>query len=583
MTVQLAPSPVFKAFDNNGQPLFNGTLSTFIAGSSTPQATYPDSTQTTPNTNPIILNQRGEANVWLVAGQTYKLVLKDSLGNVIWSVDNITGGLVLTQQVIGQLLYPVTGIETAAGVTVVAFQYPPGNVLRYGADPTGSVDSTTAIQGALNLNLNGGCAYQVIIPPGIFLTSGLTVSLANTYILGSTPSQNSLSACTILKGTGANTTVLQVASFVVGGLIKGLYFDRSVVATGGAGLFIMDEVTIDIENCKAVNQFYGFLLGATNFARIYNCQAELNYSIGFFITQLTTTITPLQWVLDTCLSQENNLYGFCIQANHDNGSGHGTVDPRFNACGTFANGLIGWFFNGSVAHNDLTAVDCYSSFDGQAGWAFENTGTSIELIGCFAEGTGLQATGRNLSIAASHVGAGLLFETSGDTTGFVNIIGFISRQNSFQGIAVASNAVFARMSLVNCQCIDNGQFGNAFGIDLEEPTTIFLLSGCSSNNEVTSNQVHGIQAANASHVYLAACDFSNNASGGTGATTGTYNAAACNGVPFFASPALVSGWGTPTGNSVTANFSGSAAPLTTCSAAIAEIITVLKSAGILGA
>src|ERR1700761_42688 len=106
MTVQLSPSPVFKAFDNNGAPLFKGQLFTYVAGSSTPQATYVDSTQTTPNTNPVILNARGECNLWLVQGQTYKLVLADSLGNQIWSVDQVSGGLspaqviaLITQQI----------------------------------------------------------------------------------------------------------------------------------------------------------------------------------------------------------------------------------------------------------------------------------------------------------------------------------------------------------------------------------------------------------------------------------------------------------------------------------------------------
>src|SRR6201996_4310395 len=106
--VQLAPTPIFKAWDNLGFPLAFGTLSSFVAGSSTPQATYVDSTGTTPNTNPIVLNARGEASVWLAEGLTYKLVLKDQLGNQIWSVDNKIGGTAFTQQEIGQILYPQT-------------------------------------------------------------------------------------------------------------------------------------------------------------------------------------------------------------------------------------------------------------------------------------------------------------------------------------------------------------------------------------------------------------------------------------------------------------------------------------------
>ena len=91
MTVQLSPDPVFKAFDNNGEPLSGGLLYTYVAGTSTPQVTYTDSTQTTPNTNPIVLNARGEAPLWLNVSLLYKFLLTDSLGNTIpgWPVDNI--------------------------------------------------------------------------------------------------------------------------------------------------------------------------------------------------------------------------------------------------------------------------------------------------------------------------------------------------------------------------------------------------------------------------------------------------------------------------------------------------------------
>ena len=65
MTAQLAPAPVFRSWDNNGLPLFLGKLFTYAAGTTTLQATYTDSTQTTQNPNPVILNIRGEAFVWL--------------------------------------------------------------------------------------------------------------------------------------------------------------------------------------------------------------------------------------------------------------------------------------------------------------------------------------------------------------------------------------------------------------------------------------------------------------------------------------------------------------------------------------
>lgn len=90
MTVcSLSPLSVQKFFDNNGVVLANGTLSTYSAGTTTPIATYVDSTGVTANTNPILLNARGECNCWLLPNVGYKFVLQDSFGNTIWTVDNV--------------------------------------------------------------------------------------------------------------------------------------------------------------------------------------------------------------------------------------------------------------------------------------------------------------------------------------------------------------------------------------------------------------------------------------------------------------------------------------------------------------
>jgi hypothetical protein len=85
----LSPAAKTSFVDAAGEPLVGGLLYTYIAGTTTPQTTYTDSTATTANTNPIVLDSRGEANVWL-GGAIYKFVLKDSVGALIWSVDNIS-------------------------------------------------------------------------------------------------------------------------------------------------------------------------------------------------------------------------------------------------------------------------------------------------------------------------------------------------------------------------------------------------------------------------------------------------------------------------------------------------------------
>lgn len=90
MTVNLSPTPYQRFVDSNGNALSGGLLYTYAAGTTTPQATYTDSTGGTPNTNPIVLNTRGEASIWLDPTLSYKFVLQTSGGAGVWSQDYIT-------------------------------------------------------------------------------------------------------------------------------------------------------------------------------------------------------------------------------------------------------------------------------------------------------------------------------------------------------------------------------------------------------------------------------------------------------------------------------------------------------------
>jgi hypothetical protein len=66
----------------------------YIAGTSTPKDTYTDNTESAANTNPVILDARGEADIWLSG--TYKVSVytgdKDADGVLVWSVDNYGAG-----------------------------------------------------------------------------------------------------------------------------------------------------------------------------------------------------------------------------------------------------------------------------------------------------------------------------------------------------------------------------------------------------------------------------------------------------------------------------------------------------------
>lgn len=164
--MNLSPLPVQRFYSNIGLPLVGGKLFTYAAGTTTKIATYQNETGT-PNSNPVVMNFRGEANVWLDPTLTYKFVLAGPLdtdppANPIWTVDNIAGSLTIldfTQQFLGRILYPRTAGEIAAAITPVNYWYPEGWVDRYGTNAIpGTTDMATAANAAYKVASHGRCA-----------------------------------------------------------------------------------------------------------------------------------------------------------------------------------------------------------------------------------------------------------------------------------------------------------------------------------------------------------------------------------------------------------------------------------------
>jgi hypothetical protein len=93
MSGQLAPAAIFQGLGPGGVALVGGQLGTFAAGTNTPLATFADFAMTQVNTNPVILNANGQAVVWLDPTLSYKFVLSDSNGNLVYTMDNIQGAL----------------------------------------------------------------------------------------------------------------------------------------------------------------------------------------------------------------------------------------------------------------------------------------------------------------------------------------------------------------------------------------------------------------------------------------------------------------------------------------------------------
>lgn len=83
--------PRFQAIDMLGRPMVGATLYTYQNKTTTPAPTWRDKDQAAYNTNPVVLDARGEAVIWLDPAQVYTFVLKGSFGEVAWTQDDVAG------------------------------------------------------------------------------------------------------------------------------------------------------------------------------------------------------------------------------------------------------------------------------------------------------------------------------------------------------------------------------------------------------------------------------------------------------------------------------------------------------------
>lgn len=191
--------PVVQWFDNNGNPLSGGLISTFAAGTTTPQATYTDSTGGTPQSNPIVLDAAGRAQIWFAAA-SYKLVLKTAAGVTLMTIDNVTldnlaatiSSLSMTGNLTLQQSTAATAIANQSsnlvkiqanywnGVASAVDEWDVRNVLGSGTNPTSTLTFThSGSSGTTSVDLPN-LSFSNLTVTGALTATGANVLNAKT-------------------------------------------------------------------------------------------------------------------------------------------------------------------------------------------------------------------------------------------------------------------------------------------------------------------------------------------------------------------------------------------------------------------
>jgi hypothetical protein len=250
----LTPTPKQQIYGSDGNPLVGGKIYTYAAGTTTPLATFTDAGAGTANTNPIILNSLGQANIWL-GSSSYKFSVFTSADVLLYTVDNINApldaaGLALalsSPTPIGNTA-PNTGAFTTLAATTATITT--GNITTVNAatiTATGTVTAET-------LTFEGGGSMTRPSELGIQPISASIAANALTITLNPTTldfRSTTGSSGTVTPVTLATAATLVVPSGATLGTVSGVASQLLVLAINNAGT--IELAVINISGGAVVN------------------------------------------------------------------------------------------------------------------------------------------------------------------------------------------------------------------------------------------------------------------------------------------------------------------------------------------
>lgn len=481
MTGVTAPNPKMQFTDSTGSPLVGGLLYTYNSGTTSPAATYQDAALTSANTNPIVLDDRGECVIFLPTDQVFKYSLHDATDSLIYTIDgvgniptNSTNRVVdsvaalrrLSKASYSQVFvtgYYVTGDggggsyyldasdTTSAdngGTIIVASDggrwklQDLSNVSfhTFGAKWDGATDDIIAVNKALAAGVG-----RIQVPLGTGIVSATIVVPSNTELYGLGP------ASIIKLKNGANTAVLKNS-------------DQS----SGNSYIQLRNFTID---GNKTNQTGGSVVVGISFVLVDD------FKIAYVAINNTR---------ETCFSIA---------------SGSRFHIDSCRATGAQQAGHVGFYLGYGAGLSDGTITNCYAASNAQDGILVE-TATAVEVIGCTSIGNGQSGVKLGSSVRCSAIGN----YCEGNLTGFrgqavqnAKFVGNTAYRNKDSGFTIGHVIAWNDITIADNQSIENGQAptSTSYGyfIDNQDPSGtangMYVYNNIAIDNQGTKTQGRG--------------------------------------------------------------------------------------------
>lgn len=387
--------------------------------------------------------------------------------------DPITGlptlGVPNTQTITQGLLAPFlnlgpTAAELAAAVVLVNLGYSPGNVLRYGADPTGTNPSNVALQAAANQMAYGGA--NIYLPTGTYsITTAITPSASSPFVMQGDGMGKSIinfnyagNFLNVTLGANANNLVLlENFSINVLNVATSIVFNIA----GGNQLFALTIHQVLVYAANVAFSGVTKMFSVSNCAEcsvdrlaIYGGTGTATQGFGFAVTE---TASATVWKFSRC-----SMYSIAFPFSFVGSTNPGIEGIQFQAC-------------------DLTG--CIQGIN----WTSGNVYSSPQLTWL---GGHINASGANFvltDVAQVTIIGGLFYNTGGASSGpyaFIaatNVSQFNVQGNIFQGFGVNTYGMSLTWTnlTVGGGIIANNQFAG-----LGSGSYAFLLALGSSGNNV---------------------------------------------------------------------------------------------------